>query len=151
MQPQFCHTFFKKIVNKGAGMTTDNGLDSRSSIPGRSKTFSALRRPDKNLGLTSPLIQWVPRGSFPGVRRPGLEADHSSPNIAEVNNGGAMLPLPHTSYFFLIFTVNRSCIFFRISCILYFVLFVVGSKKYEPSVVRWDSSVGTTTRLRPGA
>jgi hypothetical protein len=36
-------------------------------------------------------------GSFPGVKRPRLEADHSSSFSAEVNNGGAMTSLPHTS------------------------------------------------------
>jgi hypothetical protein len=31
-----------------------------------------------------------------GVKRPGSEADHSPPSSAEVKNGGAMPPLPHT-------------------------------------------------------
>jgi hypothetical protein len=30
----------------------------------------------------------------PGVKRQGLEADHSSPSSAEVNSGGAALPSP---------------------------------------------------------
>jgi hypothetical protein len=38
------------------------------------------------------------RGSFPGgVKRPGRESDHSLPSSAEVKNGGAIPPLPHTS------------------------------------------------------
>jgi hypothetical protein len=36
------------------------------------------------------------RGSFPGVRRPGSETDHPLPPSAEVNNGGAIPPLPDT-------------------------------------------------------
>jgi hypothetical protein len=33
---------------------------------------------------------------FPGVKRPGREADRSPPSSAEVKNGGSMPPLPHT-------------------------------------------------------
>jgi hypothetical protein len=33
---------------------------------------------------TSPPIQWVPVGSFPGAKRPGREAEHSPPTSAEV-------------------------------------------------------------------
>jgi hypothetical protein len=36
-------------------------------------------------------------GAFPRVKRPGREADHSSPSSAEVKKGGAIHPLPHTS------------------------------------------------------
>jgi hypothetical protein len=36
------------------------------------------------LGSTQPPIQWVTGGSFPGVKRPGREADHSPPTSAEV-------------------------------------------------------------------
>jgi hypothetical protein len=38
------------------------------------------------LGPTQPPSQWVPRGSFPGVKRPEREADHSHPSSVEVNN-----------------------------------------------------------------
>jgi hypothetical protein len=34
---------------------------------------------------------------FPVIKRQGRDADHSSPSSAEVKNGGAILPLPHTS------------------------------------------------------
>jgi hypothetical protein len=37
-------------------------------------------------------IQWVP-----GIKRQGREADRSPPSSAEVNNGGAIPPLPHMS------------------------------------------------------
>jgi hypothetical protein len=38
------------------------------------------------------------RGSLsPGIKRPGHEASHSSPSSAEVKNGRATPPLPHTS------------------------------------------------------
>jgi hypothetical protein len=32
-----------------------------------------------------------------GVKRPVHEAEHSPPSSAEFKNGGAILPLPHTS------------------------------------------------------
>jgi hypothetical protein len=37
------------------------------------------------------------RGSFPGGKVAGHEADHSPPSSAKVKNGGAIPPLPHTS------------------------------------------------------
>jgi hypothetical protein len=57
--------------------------------------YSTVSRPV--LGPTQPLIQWVSGGSFPRAERPGCEADHSPPPIAEVNKNGAIPPLPHTS------------------------------------------------------
>jgi hypothetical protein len=42
-------------------------------------------------------ILWVSRRFPPGGKRPGREADHSSPSSAEVKNGGAIPPLPHMS------------------------------------------------------
>jgi hypothetical protein len=39
---------------------------------------------------TPALVQWVPRALFPGVKRPGPEADHSPPP-------SAIAPLPHMS------------------------------------------------------
>jgi hypothetical protein len=36
-------------------------------------------------------------GSFPRVKRPGREADHSPPSSAEVKNGDAIPPLTHMS------------------------------------------------------
>jgi hypothetical protein len=34
---------------------------------------------------TQTLIKWVPGALSPGVKRPGLEADHTLPSCAEVN------------------------------------------------------------------
>jgi hypothetical protein len=36
-------------------------------------------------------------GDIPGGKAVGREADHSPPSSAELKNGGAILPLPHTS------------------------------------------------------
>jgi hypothetical protein len=38
------------------------------------------------MGPTQPPIQWVPGALSLGVKRPGLEADHSSPSSADVKN-----------------------------------------------------------------
>jgi hypothetical protein len=58
----------------------------RSSRPGgvRNFHFSMSSRPA--LGSTQPLIQWVPGALSSGVKRPGREADHSSPTSSEVKN-----------------------------------------------------------------
>jgi hypothetical protein len=39
--------------------------------------------------------QWVPGSIYPGVNRPGHKVDHSPPFSADVNNGGAIPPLPN--------------------------------------------------------
>jgi hypothetical protein len=55
----------------------------------------------------------VTGGFSPGVKLPGLEADHSPPSIAEVKNNGAIHPLnylskgvklPHTIYLLITMT-----------------------------------------------
>jgi hypothetical protein len=55
----------------------------RSSSPGGDKTFllSTLSRPV--LGSTQPPNQWVPGVLSSAVKRPVLEADHSSPASAK--------------------------------------------------------------------
>jgi hypothetical protein len=44
---------------------------------------------------TQPPFQWAPGSLSPGVKRPGREADHSSPSSTELKNGGAVPPLPY--------------------------------------------------------
>jgi hypothetical protein len=39
-------------------------------------------------GSTQPPIQWIQGTLSPGVKRPELEADHSTPSNAEVKSGG---------------------------------------------------------------
>jgi hypothetical protein len=66
------------------------GLDGRGSICG--VNFSLLNSIQTGSGPIEPLIQWVP-----GVKQSGREADHSSPSTAEIKNGEAITPRPHTS------------------------------------------------------
>jgi hypothetical protein len=66
-------------------MMTSYGLDGGGSIPGRGKEiylYSAGSRPA--VGTIQPPIQWAPGTLSPRVKRPGREADHSSPFSAEV-------------------------------------------------------------------
>jgi hypothetical protein len=42
-------------------------------------------------------IQWLPGTLYPEVKRPGREADHSSPSSAEVKIVAVIPPFPHTS------------------------------------------------------
>jgi hypothetical protein len=69
------------------GTATGNGLDDRGvgvKSPCRVKNFHFFKSSRRVLGSTQPPIQWVPWALFPGVKRPGREADHSPPASAEV-------------------------------------------------------------------
>jgi hypothetical protein len=46
------------------------------------------------LGLTQPPIQWVPGALSLGVKRLGLEADHSPPSSVEVKNAWSYTSTP---------------------------------------------------------
>jgi hypothetical protein len=72
------------------------GLESQGSVTGRGKRFfSTASR--STLGPTQPPVQWVPGALSLGVKRPGLEADHSPPSSTKFKNGGAISPLLHIS------------------------------------------------------
>jgi hypothetical protein len=49
------------------------------------------------IGSGAHLTSRVPGVLSPELKRPGYEAGHSPPSSAEDRNGGAILPLPHTS------------------------------------------------------
>jgi hypothetical protein len=68
------------------GIATGYGLDDRGvgiRVPGGSRIFtSPIVQTGSVVHATSYIIgTW---GSFPGVKRPGREADHSPPTSAEV-------------------------------------------------------------------
>jgi hypothetical protein len=93
---KFTYNLFKdRKRDSSVGIATSYGLEGRGSVPGRNKRFfSSPQRPDRFWGLSR--LQWVPKALFPGVKRPGNEADHSSPSSDKVKNGGTSLPLPST-------------------------------------------------------
>jgi hypothetical protein len=53
-------------------------------VPVESRIFSSPRRPNRSSSSPNLLFNRY-RGPFPGVKRPGREADHSTPASAEVN------------------------------------------------------------------
>jgi hypothetical protein len=72
------------------GMATGYSLGGRGSIPGKGKISLHSTASRLVLGPTQSPIQWIPGVLFPGVKRPGREADHSPPSSAEVKNGGGV-------------------------------------------------------------
>jgi hypothetical protein len=60
------------------------------------------------LDTAQPPIQNVPGVLTPGIKRPGREADHSSPSSAEVNMPEATPPLPQ--YVFMAWCLIKKCI-----------------------------------------
>jgi hypothetical protein len=63
------------------------GLDDRGSrvrFPARAGNFSLHHRVQNGSGAQPASYQMGTRGSFPGLKRPGREADHSTPSSAEV-------------------------------------------------------------------
>jgi hypothetical protein len=59
--------------------------------------FLSFKASRTTLGATQPHIQWVPGALSPGVKRQGRQVDHSPQYTVKVTNGGAILPLLHTS------------------------------------------------------
>jgi hypothetical protein len=57
------------------------GLDDQDpQIPSEVKNFHFTISSRSLLESTQPSIQWVPGAPSPGMKRQGLEADHSPPN-----------------------------------------------------------------------
>jgi hypothetical protein len=87
--------------DSSVGIATDDGLDGQDLNPGRNKIFifSTTSRPA--LWHTQSPIQLVPGVISSGIKRPWREAYCSPPSSAEVKNGEAIPPLPHTPYVFM--------------------------------------------------
>jgi hypothetical protein len=71
-------------------------LGGRSSSPSGGKNFLFFMSSRPVLGLTQPLIQWVPGALSLRVKRQGREADHSQ-LVPRSRKCGSINPLPHTS------------------------------------------------------
>jgi hypothetical protein len=67
------------------------------SIPGRDTIFIFSLA---SMGSTQPPpIHWLPGAVSPEVKWLGCKTGHSPPSSADIKNGGAIPPLPHTSSF----------------------------------------------------
>jgi hypothetical protein len=72
-------------------------------------------------------------GFFLGAKQQGCEPDHSFPCSAEVRNGGATPPLPHTSLWHGVLSVKH-----RDNFTFIFSIFTIGNNKNTDS--RKDST-----------
>jgi hypothetical protein len=72
------------IRDSVVGIATGYGQEGKSSSTGRVKYFLFSTSSGSALESTQPPIQWVPTALTPRVKRPGREAEDSSPAIAEV-------------------------------------------------------------------
>jgi hypothetical protein len=80
------------------GIAKSNGLGGQNSNSRQGQNtflFSTVFRLAS--GPTHLPIQWVLRAPSPRVKLLERQADHSPPSSAEVKNGGATPPPPHTS------------------------------------------------------
>jgi hypothetical protein len=68
-----------------------SGFDSRQGLG----TFISATVSRPALGPTKPRIQWVKVDIFPGVKRPGREADKSAPYSTELKNAWRYTSTPH--------------------------------------------------------
>jgi hypothetical protein len=76
-----------KSRDSSVGIALSYGLDDRGSrvqFPAGAGNFSLHHRVRTALGPTQPPIRWVLGALSLWVKRPGREADHSSPSSAEV-------------------------------------------------------------------
>jgi hypothetical protein len=74
------------MSNSSVGIALGYGLDDRGSrvrFPAELGIFLFTTASRTALGTSQPPIQWVPENLYLGVKRPGLEADHSPPSGAE--------------------------------------------------------------------
>jgi hypothetical protein len=103
------------------GIAIGYGLDDRGSILDSSKRFISIPQHSDRRWRPSNLLPNGYQAFFSlGVKRPGLEANHSPPCSAEIKNGDAIPPLPktcswrfallitHRDKFTLTFTINEA-------------------------------------------
>jgi hypothetical protein len=79
------------------GIALGYGLEDRGSrvrFPAGVGNFSLHHRVQNGSGTHPASYPMGTRGSFPGVKRPGREADHSPPCSAEVKNAWSYTSTP---------------------------------------------------------
>jgi hypothetical protein len=82
------------------GIATSSGLDDRGSkvrFPAGAGNFSFHHRVQNGSGAYPATYPMGTRGSFPGVKQPWCEADHSPLSSAEVKNAWSYTSTPNTS------------------------------------------------------
>jgi hypothetical protein len=82
--------------DSAVSIATSCGLDGRGvgvRVPAHAGIFSASSRPV--LGLNQLPTKWIPGALSPEIKRPGREADHSSPNTVEVKKTWIYTSTPH--------------------------------------------------------
>jgi hypothetical protein len=87
----------KRSRDNSVDITTDYEVDDQDSILSKDKVILSSTASRLALDPTQSPMQWVPGDLSPGVKRPGREADHSSPFRVDVKNGGTIPPLPFKS------------------------------------------------------
>jgi hypothetical protein len=83
----------ERIPDSSDGIANGYGM----RFPAVARGYSTLHSVQTGSGAPQPPSQWVPSALSPRVKRPRSEADLSPKSSAEVKNGGAIPPLPHTS------------------------------------------------------
>jgi hypothetical protein len=87
----------KMSQDSSVSIVTGLKLDGQCLTLGRGKSVSLLHSIQTSSGGHSASQPMATGGSFPEVKQPGFEGDHSTPSSAKVKNGGAIPPLPHKS------------------------------------------------------
>jgi hypothetical protein len=83
--------------DSSVGIALGYGLDDRGSrvrFPAGAGNFSLHHRIQNGAGVHPASYPMGTRGSFPGVKRPGREADHSPSSRAEVKNAWSYTSTP---------------------------------------------------------
>jgi hypothetical protein len=86
-----------KSRDSSVGIALGYGLDDRGSkvpFPAGAGNFSLHYRVQHGPGAHPVSYPMGTGGSFSGVKRPGLEADHSPPSSAEVKNAWNYTSIP---------------------------------------------------------
>jgi hypothetical protein len=86
-----------KLLSRDGSVGMATGRTAGVRFPAEARFFFLPIASWPALGPTQPPIQWQPEGLSPGLKWLRRKAEHSPQPSAEVENGGAIPPLPHTS------------------------------------------------------